>query len=429
MNKKILFRKNSLIFLILLLSALANKVFTQVPVPDAWYTFDETSGTQITDSSGNGYHAFWYNYEGEDPGTAERTGWRPDQGYRGGAGYFAGDHSDCVNACSSGSDLLIFSKSLNTGSDVCMTGDMPENPIFKSGFTDLTLAFWFRNGWNYLCDPGDPVHACYSDPGDCAWERQVLWTAGDGGKGLTMEITPGALYPALVKVTINGGVEGGAKFINAFYEPVQNKEWVHFAVVFNGDSIAGTGEMKLYLDGILQNTVSTDFGYVPEDETAVVFGGENGASVSGKNVTDCWGEVYELCGITAEEVGRVRFGWPARGWIDELAYWKNKVLTEEEIIEFARIGETPGTTVPPVHSLEFDLYPSVTSGRLTFRNINPSAINSVSFYNTVGQQVFSVHRVIEGQIIQLPSDLSGGVYIVCLTENNARVAVRKIILK
>lgn len=428
MNEKIILRRSGLIFLLLLLLASANRVFTQVPAPDAWYTFDETSGTQITDSSGNGNHAFWYNYEGLDPGTTERTGWRPGKGYRGGAGYFAGDHSDCVNACSSGSDLLIFSASADEGSDVCMTGK-PGNTIFKSGFTDLTLSFWFRNDWNYLCGVNDPPHRCYSDPGDCAWERQVLWSAGDASTGLTAEITIGATVPSIIKVTINGGVEGGAKSVNVAYDNILIKEWVHFGIVFDGDAGAGTGVLNLYLDGVFQKSVETDFGIVPEDETAVVFGGENGASVSGMNVTDCWGEVYELCGITAEEVGRVRFGWPARGWIDELAYWKDVVLTEEQIAEFARVGDTTGTSVPNIIQRQFDVYPSVTNGEFTFRNVNNSMHCSAKIYNMVGQQVYELNHITEGQTIRISSALSKGIYFIDLRENNVRTSVRKIILK
>ena len=428
MNKSILPGKIGLIIIIQIVGASFNVIFAQLPAPDAWYTFDETSGTQITDSSGNEYHAFWYNYNGEDPGTAERTGWRPGQGYRGGAGYFAGDHVWCENACSSGSDLLIFAKSTDEGSDVCMA-EKPENPIFKSGFTDLTLTFWFRNDWNYICNPEDPPHRCYSDPGDCAWERQVLWTAGDGSVGLTVEITIGATVPAIIRVTINGGVEGGAKAVNVAYDNIIFKKWVHFAIVFDGDPIAGTGLLSLYLDGMFQKSVATDFGTVPEDETAVVFGGENGTSVSGMNVTDCWGAIYELCGITAEQVGRVRYGWPARGWIDELAYWKDVILTEEQITEFARIGDTTETSVPGFIKEKFDVYPSVTNGDLTFRNVSNSVFCSAVIINMMGQKVLEINRITEGDTFRLSSALSRGVYFVELRENDVRTSVRKIILK
>ena len=402
----------------------------QVTDPDAFYTFDEAEGTQITDSSDNGFHAFWYNYNGEDPGTAENTGWRPEEGYRGGAGYFAGDHVYCGNPCSSGSDLLIFSKSNDEGSDVCMTGEMPENNIFTSGFSDMTLSFWFKNDWNYLCDVNDPPRLCFEDTTDCAFERQVLWTAGSASTGVTLEITPGALYPALVKVTINGGVEGEEKFINAFHEPVQDMEWVHFAVVFDGDSAAGTGELFLYTDTILQGSVETDFGYIPEDETSVVFGGENGASVTGSNVTDCWGSVFDLCGITAEQVGRVRYGWPARGWIDELAYWRNAALTKEEITAFAKIGSTTPTGISPiVYKSQFQVYPTVTDGQITFDKIGSEKFYTARIFNCVGMKVMKLNNVHQGMAAQLPSNLSKGIYFVELTDKNKLIGINKIILK
>jgi hypothetical protein len=83
-------KKYNKILLLVPLILMVVQVIGQVPDPDVLYRFDETTGNVIADSSGNNYHAWWYNYNGENPGTADRTGWRPTDGYRKGAGYFNG---------------------------------------------------------------------------------------------------------------------------------------------------------------------------------------------------------------------------------------------------------------------------------------------------------------------------------------------------
>jgi hypothetical protein len=400
----------------------------QVPAPDAWYTFDETSGTQITDSSGNDYHAYWFNWNDEDPGTAARTGWRPAEGYRGGAGYFAGDHVDCEQSCSSGSDLLVFSAA-GSGAD-CMA-DMPVNNLFQSGFTDMTLTFWFKNDWNYLCDVDDPNHTCGEDPGDCAWERAVLWSAGDGSTGLTVVITPGALYPSLVKATINSDTNTTAVTVTAFHEPVQNKEWVHFAIVFDGDEGAGTGELRVYLDNVMATPQATAFATISADDAAVVFGGETENSVSGFNVTGhCWGSVddkYPGC-PKPEWVGTVRYGWPARGWIDELAYWKDKALTQEEIAEFARAGDTTGTNlVNQLRYSDIDVYPTLTEGYISVRNLDQLRSYQAVIINTLGQKVRIVSTLKDDQRILLDG-LEKGLYMICIRDEKSEICIRKFII-
>jgi hypothetical protein len=401
----------------------------QVPPPDAWYTFDESSGTQITDSSGSGNHAYWFNWNGEDPGTALRTGWRPNEGYRGGAGYFAGDHVDCEQSCSSGSDLIIFSAAVQ-GAD-CMAG-MPVNNIFQSGFTDLTLAFWFKNDWNYLCESGSTSHTCAEDPGDCAWERAVLWSSGDGSDGIVIELTLGATVPAYAKVTINGGVEGQAKSVNVPYDPILFMKWVHFAIVFDGDEGAGTGLLSVYFDGEFQKSVATEFGTVPADSDAVVFGGETGSSVTGHSVSGhCWGDVdqnYPGC-PKPSWTGTVRDGWPVRGWIDELAYWKNQVLTKEQIKEFARIGDTTGIDLvkQPRYSV-IDVYPTLTEDYIYVRNLDPSRSYQSVIYNALGQRVGTESTLINDKRIEL-GGLGKGLYIIHIRDNEGELYISKFIVK
>ena len=404
-------------------------LLAQIPPPDAWYTFDETSGTQITDSSGNGNHAYWFNWNGEDPGSALRTGWRPSEGYRGGAGYFAGDHVDCEQSCSSGSDLLIFSAATQDGD--CMA-DFPVNNLFQSGFTDLTLAFWFKNDWNYLCEAGSTPHTCAEDPGDCGWERAVLWSSGDSYDGIVVELTLGATVPAYAKVTINGGIEGQAKSVNVPYDPFLLMEWVHFAVVFDGDEGAGTGLLSVYFDGEFQKSVATEFGTVPADSDAVVFGGETGSSVTGHSVSGhCWGDVdpnYPGCPKPSWN-GTVRYGWPVRGWIDELAYWKNQILTKEQITEFARIGDTSGVDfVKKIKYQNTCIYPTFPDDYISVMNLDPFKSYKADIYNYSGHKVRIISTLANGQRINLDG-LAKGLYMICISDQRGEIYIGKFMIK
>jgi hypothetical protein len=407
----------------------------QTPAPDAFFKFDEESGTKISDSSGNKNDGLWYNILNKQPGHLGRSGWKPQNGYRGGAAYLAGDHvlspkncpdplgGDCT--CSSGTDLLIFAPSVTKDASdktpVCFDNGLGESKILHSGFASFTLAFWYRNMWDYFCASSDPKHYSYDDDSSCASERQVLWSMGDGTKGITIEVYPHATYNALLKATINGGFEGGAKELVAISDSILFNAWTHISVTFKGNTENNTGLFSLYLDGKFQKSIVTAFDSIPADETAAVFGGESNGSVTGKSVNvDCWGNVdYLLCGITAEFYNTVRYGWLARGYLDELAIWKDKALTEEEILKFARIGDTSVgvNDIPLDGDNKYQIIPSPVKDFFRIGGFSSEGSNVVSIFNIDGKLVKEINNVCNDQQIAMPASLPNGVYLVRIAED------------
>jgi len=400
-------------------------LFAQVPVPDAFYHFDETTGNVIEDHSGNGNHAWWYNYNQQNPGNTERTGWRPTDGIRGGAGYFNGDHVYCGNPCSSGSDLVIFKTSALHSCD----DEIPaNNMIFQQDLNKFTISFWFKNNWNYLCESGAPAHQCHEQNSGCAWERQVLLSMGGGNTGLILETFAGTTFPALIRLTIAGGDKEKRVVINAHHPPFYENKWVHYAIVFEGDLENNTGKVRFYLDFNLVNNGERDtsFGSVPGHESSFVFGAQTGSSVTDFNIGgECWPEIRELCGITAEQVGRLRYGWLARGWIDDFAFWAGNSLTKNELIEFNESLTTSLESFPA--PLDFSIAPSFSNG--TFRIIQGNTENfDIELFNSIGQSVSIIYNRNPGQEIMLPEHLKNGIYFITLRKQGVRFEVKKFIL-
>jgi hypothetical protein len=414
--------------LIISLILIVIKVNGQVAAPDAFYRFDETTGNVIADSSGNGNHAWWYNYFGENPGNSERTGWRPTEGYRKGAGYFNGDHVYCENPCSSGSDMVIFKTS---GLHSCDDEIPADNTIFQQDLSNFTFSFWYRNNWNYLCESGAPPHQCYEDNSGCAWERQVLLSIGGGNTGLILETFAGTSFPALIRLTIAGGDKEQRVVINAHHPPFYENEWVHYAIVFEGDPDNNTGKVRLYLDFELVNNGERDtpFGTVYGHEHSVVFGAQTGSSVTDFNIGgECWPEVRDLCGITADQVGRLRYGWLARGWIDDFAFWADQSLTKDELVEFEEsIMLIDDTSIDQVIINSFKVVPSFTTDMFRISGVVYNEFDVV-IYNSLGQQVIKYHAVNSDQDLMVPSQLNSGIYLVGVEKSGTKLGIQKLVI-
>jgi hypothetical protein len=407
---------------------LAFSVSAQITSPDVLYRFDETEGNAIADSSGNGYHAWWYNYAGLDPGTTERTGWRPTEGYRKGAGYFNGDHVYCENPCSSGSDLIVFKTSeIHTCDD-----EIPaNNAVFQQDMSKFTVSFWYKNNWNYLCESGQPNHTCFTDESGCAWERQVLFTMGGSNDGLVLETFAGTSFPALIRLTIAGGNKEERVIINAHHPALYENEWVHYAIVFEGDTVANTGNIKLYLDFELYATAekTTPFGTIHGHTSSVVFGAQAGNSVTDFGIDgECWGQVYELCGITAEQVGKLRYGWLARGWIDDFAFWNKESLTKEQLVEFDESIELiDDTNVDQYLRKSFSVIPSFASDQFRISGVEYNNFDVV-IYNHLGQEVMDYRSVNSEQMLQIPSQITPGIYLVGVKKSGNQMGLQKLVI-
>jgi hypothetical protein len=422
-------KKNYIISLFLTIAFfISSEITAQVAPPDVFYRFDETAGNVVADSSGNQNHGWWYNYNGENPGETERTGWRPTEGYRKGAAYFNGDHVWCENSCSSGSDMLIFKTSeLNE----CDDNIPASNAVFQQDMTNFTISFWYKNNWDYLCESGSPNHECIEDESGCAWERQVLITMGGSNTGLVLESFAGTSFPALIRLTIAGGDKEQRVVINANHPPFYANEWVHFSIVFEGDAEQNTGVVKLYIDFelVANGEKATPFGTVLGHASSVVFGAQAGNSVTDFGIEgECWGQVYDLCGITAEQVGKLRYGWLARGWLDDFSFWSTASLTAEELVEYDEsIVVIDDTSTEQIDVKRFSVVPSLATNE--FRVTGAGLIDfDVVIYNNIGQQVMRYQAVNEGQLLQIPSQITNGIYLVGIEKSGEKLGVQKLMI-
>jgi hypothetical protein len=402
--------------------------YGQIKQPDAFYRFDETRGNIITDHSGNNHHAWWYNYDGKNPGETIRTGWRPTEGIRNGAGYFNGDHFYCENPCSSGSDLVIFKTS---ELHACDNEIDAHNIIFKQDLNRFTIAFWFRNNWNYLCESGASPHRCYEDNSGCAWERQVLLSKGGGETGLILETFAGTTFPALIRLTIAGGNKEQRVVINAHHSPLYENKWVHYAIVFEGNPDNNTGKVRLYLDFNLVHNGERDtpFSTIPGHASSVVFGAQTGSSVTDFNIGgECWPEIRELCGITAEQIGRLRYGWLARGWVDDFAFWSDQSLTKQELIDFDQsIALADDTSIYKQIQRSFQILPSLTSDKFKIVGLDDGHYNAI-IYNYLGQELIKYYSVSSGQDLWIPSSAKPGLYLVVIEKSGAISGAQRLMI-
>jgi len=425
----------------LLTSLMSLSLLAQAPAPDAYYTFDEANGTLVADSSANGYDAIWYNIFGEDPGSPQTStaGWRPAEGYRNGAAYFAGDHAVCPQdcpdpnggdcTCSSGSDLILFAEDDDGDCDDNFLS-MAANDFYHATVNQLTVAFWYKNDWNYLC-PAGQRRTCYKDDNDCAFERQVLFTIGDDAAGITIAIEPGATVPALVRASAAGdGTETEVQALGTDSALAFAPDWLHIAVVFDGDG-ASSGTFTLYFNGDSVQQRDTDFGTMTIGNNSAVFGGEHDKSVTGFDVTPCWpGSDLLLCGVTAPFYNTLRYGWPARGWLDELAYWRDQALTAEELTTFARIGDTTNTVgmVAP-SALTFQVRPSLSQGQVTLVGLPTHQRFEVAITNAMGQVVHQQAEVMDRQPLTLPSSVPAGLYYLQVSQRGRRLGAAPFVLQ
>jgi hypothetical protein len=305
------------------------------------------------------------------------------------------------------------------------------NAIFQQDMNNFTISFWYRNNWNYLCESGEPPHACYEDESGCAWERQVLFKMGGSNSGLVLETFAGTSFPALIRLTIAGGDKEQRVVINAHHPAFYENEWVHYAIVFEGDSVENTGKVRLYLDFELVNNgeKETPFGTIYGHESSVVFGAQAGGSVTDFNIDgECWGGVYELCGITADQVGRLRYGWLARGWVDDFAFWANESLTKEQLVEFDESIEVIDDTNVYRYILKsFNVIPSFATDQFRISGVDFNEFD-VIIYNNLGQQIMKYRSVNNEQMMQIPSQINTGIYFVSVEKTGQKIGIQKLII-
>ncbi len=451
----------------LLMFVLSGMAQNTIPAPTVYLNFNSDwfvndnvvsdFATKVPLSSGRAQDPVWYNYNGNFPSLygGYRTG---DTLKFGGAAFFSGYKSVCDddpdfpgdNSPAASRDALFFAGNNNVNNwDVIDTSSLWQG-VRKS----FTLAYWWRSERPLT---GNLINACPADNEIPDWGEEE--TQFDGGSFNGIDINCWYNY---YKIGWRNGSDGvDESHASDYFVPSKEDgspdnapapgEWVHVAVTFDGS----TGLLTLYLNG----TVAVDFegkttnpnpiqtGYSQFDAVtfdpeivgtpygSVLFGATNGPSPSGKNSGGAfWGEVPEYEGKFGYVEDHYRLGWPARGFLDEFAYWKDTVLTQEQIRTIMN-NEIEGLIPTGIHhsgikegEIIFSVYPNPSAGdfMVEIRGDNPVG-GKIEVFNAIGAKVVEKEIMPGEKQVRFNEDLVPGLYFVRTSLDGKSTAERLII--
>lgn len=433
-----------------------------IPTPSAYYNFntdwlidenktEKETATKLLDNSGNNLDAVWYNYNAEFP--SEYGGFKDEAGKWGAAAFLSGYKSLCDdapgfpggNAPAASRDVIIFAGNGNPdGWDVIDTSSIWQGP--REAFT---VAYWWKTerdltaNFNNPCPPDEIPD----------WAEEESQFDGASFNGVDIRC-----YYNYFKFGWRNGSDGvdeaheSGYFVPASGDAPAKGEWVHVAITFDGS----TGELTLYLNG----TIATDWedepdanpnpvqtGYTQFDGTtfdpdivsipsgSVIFGANNGPSPSGRNSGgNFWGEVPEYDGKFGWIEDHYRLGWPARGYLDEFAYWKDVALTKTQIeaivnSEISTLLDGTGIADYDYNKDLFNVFPNPSNGEFTLQissKITEDGILTVMNMN--GTTVYE--QAVEAKSNQLKLNLSvtPGLYLVKY-QAGTQINVERLIVK
>ncbi|MCF6358536.1 MAG: T9SS type A sorting domain-containing protein, partial [Draconibacterium sp.] len=427
--------------LLLIISAMAFSMILKaqdIPTPSAYYNFntdwfiddnktDKETATKLQDNSGNELDAVWFNYNSEFP--SEYGGFQNEGGKWGAAAFLSGYKSVCDdtpefpggNSPASCRDLIVFAGNNNAnGWDVIDTSS-----IWQGTRKAFTVAYWWKSERETTTKY---TNACPPDQVPDWGEDETHF---DGGAFNGIDIR---CYFNYFKFGWRNGATGfddgheTSYFIPAGGEAPAKGEWIHVAITFDGT----TGDLTLFLNG----TVAVDWedeseanpnpiktGYTQFDgvssDASVVFGATNGASPSGRNLSgNFWGEATQHEGKFGYIAENYRLGWPARGVLDEFAYWHDVALTQTQIeaivnSEISTLLDGTGITDYDYNKDLFNVFPNPSNGEFTLQVSSKITEDGVlTIMNMNGTTVYE--QAVEAKSNQLKLNLSvaPGLYIV-----------------
>ncbi len=380
------------------------------PTPDQALLFDDQDTayhSTMADSSGNDNNAYWYAYrEGKD---VEYAQYFPDSGMFGGSWFISGYHICCNEMASPSMDFIILAGNNDPTHDV--EGFQGINPLYQEGFTSFTVAFWFKSARDYSKE----TTPCPPEP--TGMHEQELLLSFGAGNGVGINNYKG-YYEIKISSTPEGGtaVTGDIPYLYAG-EGAVSKQWQHIAVTFDG---ADNGKLTVYIDGELAKTYLGDPNPLETGITELFpstrsfeLGAQNGPGLFG-NVGAFWGGVAEQYCITEQDTGMYRTGWPASGYYDDYVFYKNQVLTSDQIVQLKDNGikalMSGDVKVQSVKAPEYRIYPN--PARNSFRiNSQKNENIDLRIYDVLGKEV--LHRTNERTNSQIDiSSLRRGFYII-----------------
>ncbi len=407
-------------------SSFALQAQNDFPVPSQALLFnnqDSTYQTDVPDSSGNGVDAYWWAYRnGEDQMYAH---YAPTGGKFGGAWYISGYHICCEEMASPSMDFILLAGNHNQNKDA--EGFKGDNPVYHEGFNSLSLAFWFKSDRNY----SEEHTPCPPQPNGMH-EQEILVSIGSTN-GIAINNFKGYYEVKIGQKAPEGTAD--SKAITYLYqgEGAVNKEWQHIAITYDG---ASNGALTVYINGEIAKTylgdpnpLETGYTELYPDNTSSEIGAQNAGGLFG-NVSAFWGadNIGSYC-ITAADT-TYRTGWPANGYYDDYVFYKNVVLTQEQIqcimnggIDNAMKGICSSAVKDVKQSPAIRIYPNPSNGTIRLSTDNSNAMD-LRVYNVLGKLVLQRSDIRANQEINI-SSLNKGVYIVKVNNN----LVQKLILK
>ncbi|NPA36369.1 MAG: T9SS type A sorting domain-containing protein [Chlorobi bacterium] len=433
-----------------------------VPAPTAYFDFNTDwsttenhnanpldMGTNVPGNTDNGVYAAWYNYNSEFPSLY--SGFRDGEGKFNGAAYFAGYKCVCNddpdypgdNSPAAARDVLFFAG--NASQKAYARNVMDTSALWQGVRTSFTIAYWWRTDREL---EGNYTNACPPDEKPDWGEEETQF---DGGAFNGIDINCWYNYYKIGWRNGSDGVDDSHQ--SDYFMPADGNvpgkgDWIHVAVTFDGS----TGLLSFYLNGELAvdydgntegnpnpiQTGYTQFDAVTFDEDivgiargAVLFGATNGASPSGKNSGgEFWGEVPEYEGKYGYIEDHYRLGWPARGYLDEFAYWKDVALTQDQIklvMDNEISSIVTGIRNHKVNYGTLKVFPTTSNGNFTVELNNENA-GSLSVINMLGVKVYEKNIEKGTASVNISLSVNPGIYLVRF-DSDASYNISKIIIR
>ena len=414
MGKRILLVISAAVFAVI--AGFAQESF---PTPDVALTFEGTPGeyvVEIPDISGNDNHAYWYNYfqyGGDITDSTLYAGYHTDEGKFGGSWYISGYHQSCCNMCSSSEDFILLA---GNNQDWDITEVQGMHPVWHTDMESMTVMFWFKSNRDYTLTDKIP---CPKGTDLGMHEQELLFSHGK--RNAIAIANDKGFYNVRVGYQAEAGVSEN-KEVRLVYNGTARieKDWQHIAVTFDG---ANNGALTVYIDGEIgtsgyadPNPVETGYDSIRTDNSSTELGAQNNAGLYGDPGNGVWAEPNEQCCVPEDaNVPKYRTGWPAGGYYDEFVFYKDKVLTQEEIqnimnngIEAAMGGSGTESIADREFLNRFGFHPNPAQASIIIRCSAPNT--EVQVFNIVGATV--LHRYASNfENIDI-SGLEKGVYLV-----------------
>ena len=346
--------------------------------------------------------------------------------------------------------ILQWTKRIN-GGGCCAYNDFGNSiqQISDGGYVLLGYT-WFS---------GASANVCYlakiSVADTMEWERHFLYVNGitnEGSNGVSFQqtkdkgfIITGSIANGmyLLKTDSNGNSQWAKSYSWLNSEGMSVKQTTDGGFVFTGNSSKNVFLFKTTSDGSLQwsktfGDTSNHYSYA----NTVLQNKDKGYTIGG--TTDCFGSgSYDFYLIKTDSMGKsncnefnvsptvtsFNFMWFGQTAIDTLGGFDTLAFsTGSGGVETVLCEATLDVYNRSISKNIITIFPNPFSFQTTVQTYNTLNELTLTVYNELGQQVKKIEHINEQTILLQRDGLPEGIYLICLTQDNALVSTSKLII-